>query len=156
MSIEHISAVVLAKNNEQTIQKTLESLKTFQDVVVYDNGSTDKTIQIAQEFSNVNLVKGEFRGFGWSINQAATFAKNEWILIVDSDEVVDKNLLDALNKKDLDKKQSILSTFGPFIKREKSNIVAGTIKKSKDFIIKKSQSIMTMMCMKILSQMVYM
>lgn len=116
MSIEHISAVVLAKNNEQTIQKTLESLKTFQDVVVYDNGSTDKTIQIAQEFSNVNLVKGEFRGFGWSKNQAATFAKNEWILIVDSDEVVDKNLLDALDKKDLDEKTVYLINFRAFYK----------------------------------------
>ena len=47
--INNISAVVLAKNNENTIKKTLDSLKTFIDVVVYDNGSTDKTIQIAKQ-----------------------------------------------------------------------------------------------------------
>ena len=34
----NISVVVLAKNNEQTIKKTLESLNKFDDVVVYDNG----------------------------------------------------------------------------------------------------------------------
>jgi hydrogenase maturation protein HypF len=37
---------VIAKNNEATIQNTLNSLRGFQDVVVYDNGSVDTTIDI--------------------------------------------------------------------------------------------------------------
>ena len=79
----NISIVVLAKNNEQTIKKTLESLNKFDDVVVYDNGSSDNTKNIAKSFSNVNLIEGEFKGFGWTKNQAASFAKNDWILIID-------------------------------------------------------------------------
>ena len=92
----NISVVVLAKNNEQTIKKTLESLNKFDDVVVYDNGSSDNTKNIAKSFSNVNLIEGEFKGFGWTKNQAASFAKNDWILIIDSDEVVDAELFNEL------------------------------------------------------------
>ena len=99
----NISAVVLAKNNEQTIKATLESLRGFEDIVVYDNGSIDNTMQIAQEFSNVNLIQGEFKGFGWTKNKAVSFAKNNWIIIVDSDEVVDYDLFQTLKTKQLDK-----------------------------------------------------
>ncbi|MCT7640122.1 glycosyltransferase family 2 protein [Aliarcobacter butzleri] len=98
----NISAVVLAKNNQKTIEKTLSALVEFDDVVVYDNGSTDDTIEIVKKFSNVNLIKGEFKGFGWTKNQAASFAKNDWILVVDSDEVIDKELLKELKEKILD------------------------------------------------------
>lgn len=114
--IGNISAVVLAKNNETTIKQTLEALHDFQDVVVYDNGSSDKTKEIAKEFKNVNLIEGEFRGFGWTKNKAASFAKNEWILIVDSDEVVDKSLLETLEKKELDKNRVYLINFRAFYK----------------------------------------
>ncbi|RBQ31270.1 glycosyl transferase [Arcobacter sp. FW59] len=97
----NISVVVLAKNNEKTIEKTLKSLIEFDDVVVYDNGSTDKTMEIAKRFSNVNLVQGEFKGFGWTKNRAVSFAKNDWILILDSDEVIDKILLNTLKTQTL-------------------------------------------------------
>ena len=88
--IKNISVAVLTKNNEDTITNTLNSLIEFEDVVVYDNGSKDKTMEIAKKFPNVNLVQGEFKGFGWTKNKAASFAKNDWILVIDSDEVVDR------------------------------------------------------------------
>ncbi|MDX9813760.1 MAG: glycosyltransferase family 2 protein [Sulfurimonadaceae bacterium] len=111
-----ISAVILAKNSEKTIEKTLKSLVEFDDVVVYDNGSSDKTMQIAKSFKNVNLVEGEFRGFGWSKNRAASFAKNDWILIIDSDEVVDVELLNELKNKNLDEKTVYRLNFKAFYK----------------------------------------
>jgi glycosyltransferase involved in cell wall biosynthesis len=116
MSITNISAVVLAKNNEATIRKTLDALRSFSDVVVYDNGSTDKTMEIAKEFSNVNLIQGEFKGFGWTKNKAAEYAKNEWILIVDSDEVVDDLLRETLESKKLDKERVYILNFRAFYK----------------------------------------
>jgi glycosyltransferase involved in cell wall biosynthesis len=112
----NISAVVLAKNNEKTIGNTLKSLTDFNDVVVYDNGSTDDTIQIAKSFPNVNLIKGEFQGFGWSKNKAASYAINEWILIIDSDEVVDGELLGILKSKVLDKNCVYKLNFKAFYK----------------------------------------
>jgi glycosyltransferase involved in cell wall biosynthesis len=111
-----ISAVVLAKNNEATITKTLMSLQEFDDVVVYDNGSSDETINIARSFTNVNLVEGEFKGFGWTKNRAVSFAKYDWIIIVDSDEVVDSELLHTLKTQKLDTKTVYLLNFKAFYK----------------------------------------
>ena len=112
----NISAVVLAKNSELTIAKTLQSLEDFDDVVVYDNGSTDETIQIAKSFRNVNLIEGEFRGFGWTKNMAASFAKHDWIIIIDSDEVIDKQLRNTLKTKVLDPNTVYLLNFLAFYK----------------------------------------
>ena len=114
--IGNISVVVLAKNNEATIQKTLQSLKGFEDVIVYDNGSSDHTKDIAASFENVHLVTGEFKGFGWSKNKAASYAKNDWILIIDSDEVVDKELFATLQKETLEKNCVYQLNFKAFYK----------------------------------------
>jgi glycosyltransferase involved in cell wall biosynthesis len=112
----NISAVVLAKNNEATIEKTLLSLREFDDVVVYDNGSMDKTIEIAKKYSNVNLIQGEFNGFGWTKNEAISYAKHDWIIIVDSDEVLDTELLEILKTKELNKNTVYLLNFKAFYK----------------------------------------
>ena len=114
--IQNISAVVLAKNNEVTIGNTLEALREFDDVVVYDNGSTDKTIQIAKNFTNVNLVQGDFKGFGWTKNNAASFAKHNWIIIVDSDEVLDTELCETLKTQNLDENIVYIVNFRAFYK----------------------------------------
>lgn len=98
-----ISIVIIVKNGEKTIKNTLNSVKKFSDVVVYDNGSTDKTIKIAQSYVNVNLIQGDFLGFGPTKNKAATYAKNDWVLSLDSDEVIDNELLNDLGKISLNK-----------------------------------------------------
>ncbi len=112
----NISVVIIAKNSQRTIRKTLESLKDFDDVVVYDNGSSDDTIKIAQSFSNVNLVQGDFIGFGATKNKAVGFAKYDWILILDSDEVLDEVLLNTLKTKTLDKNCVYMLNFNTYYK----------------------------------------
>ncbi|MBL4706836.1 MAG: glycosyltransferase family 2 protein [Flavobacteriales bacterium] len=112
----NISAIVLAKNNEDTITNTLQSLRSFSDVVLYDNGSTDKTIQISKKFSNVTLIKGEFKGFGWTKNEAVRFAKNDWVIIIDSDEVIDSKLLQTLQTKKLNSTTVYQLNFKAFYK----------------------------------------
>lgn len=114
--IGNISVVVLAKNNEATIEKTLQGLKGFEDVVVYDNGSNDTTMDIAKRFQNVNLIQGEFKGFGWTKNEAASHAKNDWVLIIDSDEVVDAELFATLKTKQLDLQTVYQLNFKAFYK----------------------------------------
>ena len=116
MLIKNISVIVLAKNNDTTIEKTLQSLVDFEDVVVYDNGSTDNTINIAKKFENVNLTEGKFKGFGWTKNEAVRFAKNDWVIIIDSDEVIDEILLNALKTKKLDESTVYQLNFKAFYK----------------------------------------
>jgi glycosyltransferase involved in cell wall biosynthesis len=99
----NISAVIIVKNGATSISRTLEALKEFDDVVVFDNGSADGTQDIAKQYINVNLVEGDFIGFGPTKNKAASYAKNSWIIIIDSDEVIDDELLNTLKTKELDK-----------------------------------------------------
>lgn len=85
MTLE-ITATILTKNSAKTLARTLNSLRSFAQVLVYDTGSTDKTLEIARQFSNVTVVEGPFKGFGPTHNEASSLAKFDWILSIDSDE----------------------------------------------------------------------
>ncbi len=98
------SVVIVCKNEEAIIGKTLQALQGFPDIVVYDNGSTDKTIEIVRTFP-VTVEQGAWEGFGKTKNKANSFAKYDWILSLDADEMPDEELkkeltgLDPANEK---------------------------------------------------------
>ena len=47
---------ILTKNNEKTIKKTLDSIKSINcDKVIIDRGSTDKTLEICSKFNNLTI-----------------------------------------------------------------------------------------------------
>ena len=87
-----ISVVVIAKNAQQHLRKCLESVQAFAEVIVYVNDSSDRTEEIAAEYTNVRIINGYFDGFGNTKNRAASFAKHDWILTLDSDEVITDEL----------------------------------------------------------------
>ena len=97
-----ISVVIIVKNGIRTIRKCLDALSDFNDIVVFDNGSTDGTQEICRQYNNVNLVEGEFIGFGPTKKLASTYAKHEWILSLDSDEIVTASFVETLQSKNLD------------------------------------------------------
>lgn len=97
-----ISVTVLTKNSAKTLKKTLESLKTFPEVLLFDTGSTDETLEIAKSFSNVSVHCGEFKGFGPTHNQASSLAAHDWILSVDSDEQLTEALAQEILSTKLD------------------------------------------------------
>ena len=111
-----ISVVIIVKDGAKTIKRTLDSLESFNDIIVYDNGSTDKTLDIVESYKNVNLIKGDFFGFGPTKNKAASYAKNDWILILDSDEVIDQVLLENLKKIKLDINTVYMLNFNAYYK----------------------------------------
>ena len=84
------------------MQECLEAVKAFDDVVVYDNGSTDGTQKICKSFSNVNLVEGPFIGFGPTKKRASSYAKHDWILSLDSDEILTEQCIRKLQDTTLD------------------------------------------------------
>ncbi len=83
-----ISVTILTKNSQKYLAEVLSALRPFDEVLLYDTGSTDTTLEIAANFSNVVICRGEFTGFGPTHNVASHAAKHDWILSVDSDEVV--------------------------------------------------------------------
>jgi len=95
---EKISIVVICKNEASVIERLLQSVQSVSDdVVVYDNDSTDHTIQILNKYP-VRVHQGEWLGFGKTKNKAVMLAKYDWILSLDSDESLDLMLREELKE----------------------------------------------------------
>ncbi len=88
-----ISVTILVKNGARRLKEVLSALEPFDDVVVYDSGSTDSSLEIARSFSNVRIFQKDFIGFGPTHNSAAALAKHDWILSIDADEVLSPQLV---------------------------------------------------------------
>lgn len=97
-----ITAAILTKNSATTLKATLESLQSFPEVLVFDTGSTDSTLDIAKTFSNARIVQAPFTGFGPSRNAAAAAAQFDWILAIDSDEILSQELIEEIRTLKLD------------------------------------------------------
>lgn len=87
---------MIVRDSAATLAGTLESLAGFDEVVVFDNGSTDESPAIAQRFANVSFHRGEFTGFGPTKNAAAKLARNDWVFSVDADERPDADMCAAI------------------------------------------------------------
>lgn len=95
-----ISGVIITRDAEETIADCLRSLAPLAEVVVYDNGSADRTRDIACGFPNVRLHTGPFLGFGPTKNHAAALASHPWVLSIDGDEVLSPELVESLRSID--------------------------------------------------------
>lgn len=91
-----ISVCILTKNAGATLKATLESARSFDEVILLDNGSTDDTLTIAKAFANVKVFTSPFIGFGPLRNVAAGHASHDWILALDSDEVLSSALVEEI------------------------------------------------------------
>lgn len=87
-----ISVTILTKNSQAYLKEVLEALIQFDEVLICDTGSQDSTFSIAKQFPNVIVYERPFEGFGPTHNIASNLAKNDWILSIDSDEVVTTEL----------------------------------------------------------------
>ena len=91
-----IVAIILTKNEENNIERCIESVQFCKDVVVLDSGSNDRTAEIAVRLGAKVFVHIQPPPFkiseqrNWILDQYP-FQK-EWILYIDADEVVTKPL----------------------------------------------------------------
>ncbi len=89
--MNNLSVTIVTKNEEKNIERCLKSLTWVDEIVVLDTGSTDSTREICQKY-NCKIVNSDWKGFGRTKKRAVDSAKNNWILSVDSDEEVTKEL----------------------------------------------------------------
>lgn len=90
------SILIVCKNEADVIGATLQSLQGLSDdIVVFDNGSTDGTQNIVKQ-NNVNLIEGTWEGYGKTKRKATQLVKNDWVLHLDADEAVGDELRQSL------------------------------------------------------------
>ncbi|PCJ31976.1 MAG: glycosyl transferase [Gammaproteobacteria bacterium] len=83
-----ISVFIIAKNEEDRIQKAIESVIDWVDeVIVIDSGSEDKTVQVAQA-SGAKVIYNSWQGYGQQKRFGEDQCKHPWILNIDADERV--------------------------------------------------------------------
>jgi len=102
--IDNISVVIITKNASSTIGDTLSSLKDFKEIIIYDSGSIDGTLDIVNSYKNTCIYSGDFFGFGDTKNHAISLASNDWIFSLDADESLSDELIESLNDLHLEPK----------------------------------------------------
>lgn len=96
------SVCMLTKNSGRTLHASLSSLFFAEEILILDTGSTDETLTIARCFPNATFHETPFTGFGELRNRAASLAKHDWILALDSDEEITPSLALELQSLPLD------------------------------------------------------
>jgi glycosyltransferase involved in cell wall biosynthesis len=93
-----ISVVINTYNAEKYLAEVLESVKDFDEMVVCDMDSTDRTVDIARQYGCrvVHFPKGDINIAEPARDFAIHQATHPWVLVVDADEVVSRALRDYL------------------------------------------------------------
>lgn len=95
------SAVIISKNEAHIIGRVLDSLKGItDDIIVVDSGSTDGTQEICRN-SGARVIEIKWKGYGDAKNSGNAEARHDWILSIDSDEVLTEKLRKSLLRVDL-------------------------------------------------------
>jgi hypothetical protein len=90
-----ISVIVITKNEEDRIKACLESVKWADQLIVYDNGSSDNTLKIAAKYTE-DIFEYQENDFAGLRNAAMEKAAGDWVLYVDADERVLERLKEEI------------------------------------------------------------
>lgn len=117
MTVPFLSIIIPAYNEEHRLPRTLEQIFSFlqeqnysAEVLIVENGSNDRTIEIAQKFAtqhqNLHIFQEEQRGKGNAVRSGMLKARGEYRFLCDADlsmpiAEVNKFLPPALNNTEI-------------------------------------------------------
>ncbi len=96
-----VSVIIPVKNEAENLRRCLPALAWADEIFVIDSQSTDETAEIAAEYGAA-VVQFHFNGTypkkkNWALENLPF--RNEWVLIVDADEVVVPELADEIARR---------------------------------------------------------
>ncbi|AZI56190.1 glycosyltransferase family 2 protein [Epilithonimonas vandammei] len=101
---QSITGLIITYNEEKNIREVLGCFDFCDEIIIVDSYSTDKTLEIAKEFSNVKIIQNKFEDFTKQRNLALENANNDWILFLDGDERITpplrKEIIETVKKAD--------------------------------------------------------
>lgn len=91
---------LLTYNNERHLERALESVKDFSEIIIADGGSTDRTIELAKKYGakiiQQSCVGQGIEDFAHERNLILKEATSPWFFYLDSDEIMSPELRDAI------------------------------------------------------------
>ncbi|MDA0738241.1 MAG: glycosyltransferase family 2 protein [Nitrospirae bacterium] len=91
MARQTVSCAIVVFNEEQNIQECLDTAKWMDEIVVVDAFSTDRTMEICQQFTH-KIFQRPWKGFGEQKNFSIHQATSDWVFILDADERITPEL----------------------------------------------------------------
>ncbi|SBS25072.1 SPBc2 prophage-derived glycosyltransferase SunS [Marinomonas aquimarina] len=88
-----VTAALIVKNEEKNLKTCLDSLADWVDeIVLLDSGSTDRTEDIARQYTSHFYTKENWEGFGKQRQAAQAYVNSDYVFWIDADEVVTAEL----------------------------------------------------------------
>ena len=92
-----VSVYVLTYNNRRTIEQCLKSLDWAEELVIVDSFSTDGTYEICQRHTDKTYQR-KWTGHRDQYQYAANQTTHDWIMFVDADEEIPRELAEEIRK----------------------------------------------------------
>jgi glycosyltransferase involved in cell wall biosynthesis len=95
-----LSAVLIVKNEEKLLERCLRSLELVDEIVILDTGSDDRTVEIAKSVTSkvYRCPPVEPFHFANARNMALQYAKQDWVLTIDADEICREGAIGEIRK----------------------------------------------------------
>lgn len=94
----NLSIYIITLNEESRIEKTLmQAAKVADEILVVDSGSTDKTLEIASSY-NTQILHNNWESYCQQKSFAEQHCTNDWVLMLDADEVLSDALVEEITK----------------------------------------------------------
>lgn len=97
MSKIPVSVFIVAQDEERHIGRVLDSCQEFDEIIVVDSGSTDKTKSIAQS-KGAKVVHHDWPGYAKQKQYAKDLCQHEWVLNLDADEELTPQFIDEVKQ----------------------------------------------------------
>lgn len=99
-----LTIIILTKNEEKNIVSVINNVKGLADeILIVDSGSTDKTVELAQEAGAKVIYRAWDNDFAAQRNFAIDNVQTDWLLFLDADERIDDLLAEQIKKAVADK-----------------------------------------------------
>ena len=90
-----MSAVIITHNAAGQLADCLNSLSFVSEILILDSGSDDETENIAASYK-ARFERQDWLGYGPQKQKAVELANNDWVLCLDADECVSKELASSI------------------------------------------------------------